>query len=440
MRKAKGDVDGAIADYTKAIEVDPRYAPAYYNRGMAREDKADPNGAIADYTKAIEINPKMGAAYNNRGQVRANRDDLEGALADFNKSIALNPRDSTGYLNRGVARKQKGDRDAALADFNKALELNPREARAFAHRGAARLLKGDEAEAQKDFDACLKLDANLKPLVERLGKEARGAGDKKPAAEQLWGKYRYSFRHDDIITCAAFSKDGRRLAAGSEVGTVMVSDLQAQKEVVLKNPDARDNGVQTLRFSQDGKLLLVGGFGVKKGGREIAILRTSDWTMAKTLDVPGGAVVDYLDMSPDNKWLISADGGGAKVWEWQNKRLAWRLSLKGSAPLFDGDRTLLLGVGKVERAAKLEMAPGGEGKPVSTAVAAGQIVFFDILDGKVSGVVRTLPEEPIRRLVLAKGKKELFALTEPGTVYRLDSKTGEVKQRIATCRTVPKGE
>lgn len=57
---SKGEYDKAIADYTKAIEIDPRYAFAYNNRGLAWGKKGEYDKAIADYTKAKEVNP----AYN----------------------------------------------------------------------------------------------------------------------------------------------------------------------------------------------------------------------------------------------------------------------------------------------------------------------------------------------------------------------------------------
>ena len=59
------DLDGAFADYTKAIEIDPRNPIAYSNRGNAREDKGDLDGAIADHKKAIEVDGTFAAAYNN---------------------------------------------------------------------------------------------------------------------------------------------------------------------------------------------------------------------------------------------------------------------------------------------------------------------------------------------------------------------------------------
>jgi len=50
-------LDGALANYTKAIQLRPDYARAYYNRGLVKFNKNDLEGALADFTKAIELNP-----------------------------------------------------------------------------------------------------------------------------------------------------------------------------------------------------------------------------------------------------------------------------------------------------------------------------------------------------------------------------------------------
>lgn len=64
---AKGDMDGAIADHTKAIELKPDYSMAYIYRAAAKQAKGDLDGAIADCSKAIEFEPHSAGAYNNRG-------------------------------------------------------------------------------------------------------------------------------------------------------------------------------------------------------------------------------------------------------------------------------------------------------------------------------------------------------------------------------------
>ena len=64
--KAKGDLDGAIADYNRAIELNPKYASAYYNRGNAKEAKGDLDGAIADFKRATEVDRKTSPSLKSR--------------------------------------------------------------------------------------------------------------------------------------------------------------------------------------------------------------------------------------------------------------------------------------------------------------------------------------------------------------------------------------
>ena len=59
--------DLALAEFTKAINIDPRYAEAYLNRGFLYEQQEKPDLALSDYNQAININPRLAEAYNNRG-------------------------------------------------------------------------------------------------------------------------------------------------------------------------------------------------------------------------------------------------------------------------------------------------------------------------------------------------------------------------------------
>jgi len=55
---SKNEYDHAIADYTKAIEIDPTYVNAYNSRGIAYTNKGDYRNAIADVTRAVELSTK----------------------------------------------------------------------------------------------------------------------------------------------------------------------------------------------------------------------------------------------------------------------------------------------------------------------------------------------------------------------------------------------
>ena len=80
---------------------------------------------IADYTKAIALNPDDADAYNNRGFAYKQKGAVDRAIADFDKAIALNPKHVKAYNNRGNTYEQKGEVDCAIADFRKALAIDP---------------------------------------------------------------------------------------------------------------------------------------------------------------------------------------------------------------------------------------------------------------------------------------------------------------------------
>ena len=71
----KGQFTAAIASYDEAIRLDPNYARAYNNRGLAYQAKGDLNRAIADFSEAIRLTPTLSAAYLNRGTAYAKKGD-----------------------------------------------------------------------------------------------------------------------------------------------------------------------------------------------------------------------------------------------------------------------------------------------------------------------------------------------------------------------------
>ena len=123
--KNEGRYDRAIADYTKAIKLDPKHAYAYHNRGIAYGDKGDYDHAIADYTQAIKLNPNYARAYYNRGIAYGEKGDYDRAIADYDTAIRLNPKYALAYNNRGYAYEHLGEFDKAAADTQKAKELGP---------------------------------------------------------------------------------------------------------------------------------------------------------------------------------------------------------------------------------------------------------------------------------------------------------------------------
>ena len=89
-------------DQSKAIEINSQYADAYYNRALAKENLKDFEGALSDYTKAIEIYPKgedAGDAYHGRGYAKEMLKDFEGAIKDYTIATKLIPEDGDLYMD-----------------------------------------------------------------------------------------------------------------------------------------------------------------------------------------------------------------------------------------------------------------------------------------------------------------------------------------------------
>ena len=119
---ARRQFDLAIADFTRAIELDPRDARIYAIRGLAYENKGAYDLAIADYTRAIDIDPKYAAGYSGRASVYASKQQYDRAIADFTRAVELDPNDAYAYDGRGEAYHAKGAYDLAVADFSRAID------------------------------------------------------------------------------------------------------------------------------------------------------------------------------------------------------------------------------------------------------------------------------------------------------------------------------
>lgn len=158
LRSEKGELEAAEADQTKAIALDPDNATAYSNRGFVKSNKGAYEAAIVDLEKAIALDPRHAYAYNNRGQTLAALGRHEEALADYDKSIALDSENAISFYNRGQSRYELGDHARAIADFDKALALNPRMADAYNNRGFARSALGEYEAAIADHGKALVID------------------------------------------------------------------------------------------------------------------------------------------------------------------------------------------------------------------------------------------------------------------------------------------
>jgi len=130
-----GDAEGAIADYTAALEIPgistEMKARALFSRAIAKGKRGDAVGEIADYTAVVDM-PGISAKSRarslvNRGKKRSEINDALGAIADFSAVLELSdaPVDQKqmALCNRGSEKGKQGDIEGAIADYTTFVEL-----------------------------------------------------------------------------------------------------------------------------------------------------------------------------------------------------------------------------------------------------------------------------------------------------------------------------
>jgi tetratricopeptide (TPR) repeat protein len=176
--RCRGEDDLAIADYTKAIEINPKSPVAFLHRGNAYHAKGDNDRAIADnafhyfargdqyaderefdpaiaeYTKAFELNPRVP-----------------------NASLAWR------YFVRGIMYGEMGDPDRAIADFTRAIELNPKSTTYLSARGEAKFRKGQFKEASADFLRDIEIGGRAYPMLSHFLAQERAGETATPELE-----------------------------------------------------------------------------------------------------------------------------------------------------------------------------------------------------------------------------------------------------------------
>jgi tetratricopeptide (TPR) repeat protein len=92
---------------TRKNETPGNRAVAFSNSGLAYANKGELDHAIADFGRSLELNPNYANAYNNRGEAYRRKGEVDRAIADFGHALELNPKDANAYNNRDLAYKKK---------------------------------------------------------------------------------------------------------------------------------------------------------------------------------------------------------------------------------------------------------------------------------------------------------------------------------------------
>lgn len=159
LLRETGEYKAAISDFDKAVETGgTNLVLAHYLRAQCRELLGDIPLAVADFSKAIELEPGHGDALCSRGSLFRMNGDYDEAIQDFTEAIKT--RESCvgfAYLQRGFSWRAKLDYDRAIADLSKAIEMEYNLPIAYEHRGLTWLARKDYAKAIQDLDKAIEL-------------------------------------------------------------------------------------------------------------------------------------------------------------------------------------------------------------------------------------------------------------------------------------------
>ena len=121
----RNQAQAEVSRLDREITTNPNEPNNYNERAMLKDKLGDSQGALADYNRAIDLEPNFTTAYLHRGLFRANRLNFSlGAFLDYNRAIELDSTYVKAYLNRGILRCGKmNDAYIGMGDLRQAAQL-----------------------------------------------------------------------------------------------------------------------------------------------------------------------------------------------------------------------------------------------------------------------------------------------------------------------------
>ena len=129
----QGKLEEAIAEFRKAVELDPKYTAAHLHLGYAYDRKGQVDEAIAQYRRVIELEPGSVIAHTNLGVLYDRKGLYDEAIGEFEHALRIDPANATARTNLENAKRSKGivhEREERFAQAKKGVEADPKNPRA----------------------------------------------------------------------------------------------------------------------------------------------------------------------------------------------------------------------------------------------------------------------------------------------------------------------
>jgi tetratricopeptide (TPR) repeat protein len=127
LEKASKAQSNAKSTTQSSTQTSQNNAETAVDQGNAYYSKQDYDKAIAEYTKAIQLNFNYAYTYHCRGNAYYVK-DYDKAIADFTQAIRIDANYKDAYYYRALAYYLKGDHDKEIADWTQVIRLDPKNA------------------------------------------------------------------------------------------------------------------------------------------------------------------------------------------------------------------------------------------------------------------------------------------------------------------------
>lgn len=167
--KKNSDAKAALEDYkaavdfaTKALEVAPQFAPAYFTRANAQQGLGNYEAAIADYQQALANGATTAETYLNLGNAFVALKQYGPALNSYSQALAKDAKSAEALNNRGEVYVELKQYDQAQSDFDRAIQLKADFGEAYFNRAQLAQLRNNRERAVADYrkSSELPLDPN----------------------------------------------------------------------------------------------------------------------------------------------------------------------------------------------------------------------------------------------------------------------------------------
>jgi len=182
MKLAAGDAQGAVLEFSSAIQKQPDEAGLYRDRAYAFKILGKDQNALQDYDQVLSLQTDIPTLKDRAYMYRLLHEPVK-SDADYQAVLRIAPKDMDALTAHAYLAREAGNYDEAIRAYTAAISQQASEPSLFVDRGMTFLLKKDMDSARRDFEAALRLDPNdayARGLLSLVGAGRTASASDKP--------------------------------------------------------------------------------------------------------------------------------------------------------------------------------------------------------------------------------------------------------------------